>query len=162
MKSSMPAAFLVAAPERLGPTVAFQPRPPQFGRAPHDYVIRQERAAATPAPRAAAELRQELPRGRRRGDVHAQAGGLRILNPAAILAAPGSLASTSRRTVRPARRTYWWASGLPRAGLTALPTWDQDQSRSRHLIAVADGAGPVAESSETNHPRSKFITINTP
>ena len=90
-------------------------------------------------------------------------GGLRILNPAAILAAPASLASTSRRTVRPARRTYWWASGLPRAGLTALPTWDQDQSRSRHLIAVADRAGPVAESSETNNPRCEdSCTINTP
>ena len=80
----------------LGPTRAFQPRTPQPDSPLPDYDVRQERPGATPSPGAAAELRQEPTRGRRRARLHAQAGGLRILDAPGVSVPPAAAAAAIR------------------------------------------------------------------
>lgn len=84
MTSRMHLGLLVAAVGMLtilSPLGAARQRAPQTSNPLPDYDVRQDRAAATPAPGAAAELqRQQPPRGQRGSRLHAQTGGLRVLD----------------------------------------------------------------------------------
>ena len=100
--------------------------------------------------------------------MHAQAGGLRILNHGRdtgdasvtrFYLSPDCSSGASDLLVGQ-RASTCWSDSVTHLG--SRPVTLPSASGRRHFIAVADGAGPVAESSETNNPRSKFITINTP
>ena len=65
----------------LGPLGAVQQRPTQAASPLRDYDVREDRAAATPSPGAAAELQRQQPSpGRRAARLHAHTGGLRVLD----------------------------------------------------------------------------------
>ena len=144
----------------LGPTRAFQPRTPQPDSPLPDYDVRQERPGATPSPGAAAELRQEPTRGRRRARLHAQAGGLRMLDapgvsvpPAAAAAAiRGHLVSLADR-LRTCPGRHPGVSKLRSAITSAPPTasatssfrnpWTKSPSLRASCLCTSTGAGGV-------------------
>ena len=117
----------------LGRVNAFQPRSPQLRTSLPDYDIRDGRAGVTAAsPTAAAEIQREPTRGRRRARLHAQAGGLRVLDAPGVEVPRDAVAAVIRaRLVALADRL-----GLEREDLASLTLVRDFVSQSNGLRHV--------------------------